>query len=141
MNSTFRVKSILTVAFLFGVMLSSQVNAQWDPIKQVTNAARRAENSIRKEGGRLSDSVKRAHKLNYQVRIEFDSSGSRGIHYKLDGKPFLLSPKRNYTHKRTQIGSPTVSFDNGRGQSIRYSLKNGTYVFRWKNGVLNLFKK
>jgi hypothetical protein len=76
-----------------------------------------------------------------KYKIVIRNPNKKGIHYRFDGKPDLLGAekKTTWTVKNTS-STIKVSFDNGRRQTVRYEVGKGTYVFKWKNGVLDLFK-
>jgi hypothetical protein len=141
----FRWKAYVALFLTSLVVLSTaaSTHAQWNPVKQVQNAGKRLEKSVRTEAGNAASSVKRAHGLNYAVRIvNPKESGSRFIFYDFDGQTQIGLPGGTVrTHRGTMVGKPTIAFDNGRGQRVRYALSDATYEFTWTRGVLNLHRR
>jgi hypothetical protein len=74
--------------------------------------------------------------LNYTVYIR--NPTNTPIFYTLNGEgETRLQSRYLSTHRGT--GNPSISFDNGRHQTIVYDLERGkTYYFQWRNGVLDL---
>ncbi len=145
-NSTSYARCSLAAAFIFAVVVTAagQAHAFPNPVKQLKDAAKRAENSVRREAGNASNSFKRAHRLNYVVKIvNPKNSGSGYLFYNFNGETQIgLRKGVVRTHRGTIAGSPYITFKNGRGQTIRYRLQSGkTYEFRWNRGVLNLVRR
>jgi len=134
-------KTLVTFSFALvaAAMLSGIANAQWNPGKQIRDAASRAEKSIRREAGRGAEAVRRAHRMSYKVRIENPTGGH--IKYSFAGErqvPLI----RGRVVTWSGVGKANIAFDNGRNQTVRYKLgTSGAYYFAWKNGRLDLYRR
>ena len=121
-------------------VVGAMVGGAQEAHAQFGNPFQRAERSIRTELGRASRSVQRAHAMNYQVRVT--NPTSRTIFYRFEGAPQALPAHTVRTHRGSKIGRPTVSFGNGRRQTVQYGLDgNRSFAFEWKNGVLDLYRR
>ncbi len=137
-------KTLLAFAAVVAIStFAHQAHAQWNPLKQIKDAGKRLDKSVRTEAGNAANSVKRAHGLNYQVRIVNPSnSGSRTLFYTFEGAPQALTNGKIRTHRGTKHGNPVIAFGNGNGQTVRYGLQRGrTYEFKWNRGVLQLYRR
>lgn len=138
----FNKAAVLAMVALGMVVAGANVaSAGWDPAKQLRDARDRAKKSIRTEAGRAAAHVKRAHQMNYVVRVT--NPTNQYLFYKFNGQSKIgLRPKSVTTFRGSRVGNPTISFDNGRRQSVRHSLsRSGNYIFRWTNGTLVLYRK
>lgn len=91
---------------------------------------------IRREARNL-DELRRNEMEGTRYEVTIRNPNAKGIHFKINGKPFLIMGK-----KRTTIsgrGTPEITFDYGLGNgSLKsYKLHSGnTYVFRWSRASL-----
>lgn len=141
MNRLLNRRAATFAATLLFVTTASIASAGWDPAKAARDARDRARRAAQIEGGRAADSVKRATKLNFAVRIT-NPTGSH-LNYSLNGESQLpLDRNSAITWRGSRAGNPTISFGNGHGQTARYTLsRSGNYIFRWVNGTLVLFRQ
>lgn len=120
---------------LLAVAVSSTASAGW-----LQDTAKRAERSVRTEIGRGTGAVHNVTRRTVSYKVKIRNQTGRGIHYRLNGVPQLLSNDKIRTHTGSDVSGPGISFDNGNNQTIKYALgRNSTYVFQWKRGVLDLY--
>ena len=76
-----------------------------------------------------------------KYKVVIRNPNRTGVHYSFNGRPELLSGKRKTTWTVKNVSHTVpVSFDNGRNQTVSYDVGRGSYVFRWNNGVLDLYR-
>jgi hypothetical protein len=105
-----------------------------------SNPLERARKSIETEIGRGTGYIHNTARRTVSYKVKIRNPTSRGIHYRLNGAPQLLSGGYTRTHTGDSVSGPEISFDNGNSQTIEYALgRNSSYVFQWKRGVLDLY--
>lgn len=91
-------------------------------------------------GGNSSGGSKpTTHGLNYKVKIH--NPNRSFVKYSFGGQR-QMPLRGGYVRTHRGTGQPSIVFDNGRRQTVRYRLsRNGQYVFRWVNGTLQLYRR
>jgi hypothetical protein len=116
---------VASVAVVVLAIAEGSARAQWNPWRQARDGYRRLENSARREAGNAASSLQRAHRMNYRVRVVYPRQrGSQFVYFNFNGENQLALPagyQRDY--RGTMPGRPTIAFDNGRNQQVRYSLR------------------
>ena len=112
---------------------SSDAFGQWNPGKQLRDAAKRGENAVRKEAGRASKSMKRQIH-GKEFLMVFRNPGKSGIPFYIDDYPLYVGPGQSLRVKHRSRSLPRIKFGYGFGEGYRtYKLKSGKFVFDWRD--------